>query len=452
MNQPNILLILTDQQSAAAMSCVSGETWLHTPNLDRLAAGGTRFSSACTVYPRCVPARTSLLYGVVPHQLMHPGTETDMSGGRPGGPARGVRPRYAAQELSKVLQRAGYWCGYAGKWHVGTWGPTESLTGQDDTAFEALCPMDDHRLPETIRQGLQRPDDKPWFLVASFDNPHNIHEWLVESPLPWGNLPQPPALGELPPLPANYAPSTEEPCHLAGRRADPMRTMPTVEGWRRYRWAYNRLVERVDAQIGQVLDALDQNGQQDNTVVIFTSDHGDMQGAHGLPFKEVLYRESVEVPLLLRGPGIPVGRTICRPVNAMLDVYGTIVDLANAAPPEDVQGRSLLPLLQEFSESAYPDHAYAETHLGGVAGRMIRTQRYRYNLYAKGPNREQLFDLQDDPGEMVNLAGCQQYRQILQEHRQRLRNWCELTEDRIGGGHYTHPNTGFLLPGDEYGA
>ncbi len=444
----NILLILVDQMSASALGC-AGNPWASTPNIDALARRGVRFADATCAYPSCVPSRSSLFYGVLPAQLLHPGTETDMSGGRAGGPPRGVRSEYATLELSKLLARAGYRCGYAGKWHVGTWGPTESLTGQEETAFENLCPIHDAKVPQAVDAFLEESSDTPWMCVASFDNPHNIHEWAVDAPLPWGNLPAPPALRELPPLPANFTPSPDEPRAIRDLRARDSRLPETPEQWRRYRWAYYRLVEKVDAQVGQVLESLSRRGLEDNTLVIFTSDHGEMHAAHRLAFKHVLYQESTSVPLILAGPGIKP-RLEGRFVSAGLDIYPTVLSAAGLTSPEEAQGVSLLEWARDPGQTADRAFIVCQSHVGGRPARMLRGQRWKYVLHEQGPLREQLFDLENDPGEQVNLATCSAMDDILSRHRRLLLGWMRQAEESYGGGHYTHPDVKRMLPGMEY--
>jgi arylsulfatase A-like enzyme len=389
-----------------------------------------------------------MLYGLLPHQLLHPGTEMDMSGGRSGGPPRGVLERHADREISKLLSAAGYRCGYAGKWHVGTWGPTESLTGREDTAFENLCPIHDRDVPQAVRRFIGEAAT-PWFCVASLDNPHNIHEWAVDAPLPWGNLPDPPGLRDLPALPANYAPPPSEPRVVRRLRGDDDRLPAGQEQWRRYRWAYNQLVTKVDAQVGKVLDALEASCQADRTLVLFTSDHGDMNAAHQLAFKHVLYEESAAVPLLLAGPGLPAGDEP-RCVSAGLDLYPTILEAAGCPVPDDLPGRSLLTGGGDEGEDELAGCVVCETHVGGSPGRMLRTGRYKYIVYSKGPIREQLFDMDTDPGEMVNLASCSSADDLLHRHRRLLGAWFNRTDDRFDPGHYTHPDTRWILPGQEY--
>ncbi len=447
----NILLILTDQQSADAMSCCCNP-YLTTPNLDRLAARGVRFDRAYCTYPVCVPSRSSIFYGRMPSQLQTPGAQR-IGGADVHDPKVGIKPEYRSEELAKLLSAGGYDCVYGGKWHVGKWGSTESLKADMPTGFGSICRLNDLALPDACRDYFDDRDDTPFFMVASFDNPHNICEWQVDAALPWGNLPMPPAVGDLPPLPPNFAPSPYEPpgirelqqrCHDAQARSH--------EDWRRYRWAYYRLVETVDAQIGKLLDALDKHALWDDTLVIFTSDHGDMNAAHSLPQKGVFYNESVRVPFLVAGAPVAAATVRDELIINSLDIYATICDYANVPAPSGTLGASLRPLLEDAQAPEWRDHVIAEGayHHTSHEARMVCTARYKYILYNHGPCAEQLFDLERDPGEMSNLAVCSQFRDILQLHRELLRTWLKQTGEQFRAGHYTHPDVPVMLPGDPY--
>lgn len=448
---PNLLFILTDQQSASALSCV-GTPGLQTPNLDQLAARGVRFERAYCAAPICVPSRTSLFYGRMPSAVLKPGTENIMN----SDPALyGVREEFASEQLGLHLQRAGYECVYAGKWHVGRWGPTESLPdGPHPHGFRKLAPIRDAEVAAACREFLAAPRDRaqPLFLVASFDNPHNIHEWSTAQTLPQGNLPEPPARALLPPLPSNFAPATEEPALVRGWRAQHDAQLAyNDDDWRRYRWAYFRLVEQVDRQIGEILTALDANGLTDSTLVVFTSDHGDMQGAHRLPFKSVFYDESVRVPLIVAGPGFAVpGAVVDFPVCNGLDLYPTFCAAADAPLPDGLLGHSLLPLATGAARALPREFVVSEYVRQGRRGRLVATPGWHYSVWEEGPCPEQLFDLARDPGEMVNLAGVAAHAATLQRHRELLRQWLESGGETFAGGHYVWPESRVVLPGDSY--
>lgn len=213
-------------------------------------------------------------------------------------------------------------------------------------------------------------------------------------------------------------------------------------------------MEKVDAQIGQILEALKDAGLAHNTLVIFSSDHGDGHGSHHLVQKTFMYEEAARVPLLVSMPGVTKAGHVDSGhlVSDGLDFYATICDFAGVELPPGLHGRSLRPLLDGTENVEWTDHLVAETHFGKAdsEARMVRTERYKYVVYGWGAYREQLFDMERDPGEMVNLAVYSKYRDVLQHHRDLLRDCCEKTNDTFNGHHYSHPKIPFRVPGDEY--
>lgn len=447
--RPNILLITTDQQTHDALSC-AGNPWLHTPHLDALAASGTRCTHAFVPFPVCVPSRTALQYGCAPHQVMQ--ADHELIGCPRTGPLGGVRTGFRERELGHVLANAGYRCGWAGKWHVGTWGPTESLGDYADTSFEALCPIDDGRVPEACATFMDQDDERPFCCVASFDNPHNIHEWAIDSSLPWGPLGEPPTRSGLPPLPINHGSDSQEPRAMRDYR-EHRDLRFDADAWRRYRWAYYRLIERVDAQIGSVLAALDASGARERTLILFTSDHGESAGSHDLAFKHVLCDESVRVPLIISGPGIAADATSDCLVATGLDIHATLCAAADTTAPtcgidERTLGRDLRSMIAGEHQR---ERVIVSTRFPNrIRARLVRERRWAYMAYEKGPVSEQLFDCDADPGQRVNLAGCAPVADQQHRLREHLRSWQHATADTFNAGHYCHPDTTVVLPGDDY--
>jgi len=438
MDRLNVMYIFTDQQYAGAMSCAGNED-LHTPAMDRLASEGTRFERAYCTYPLCSPSRASMFAGKHPHEL------GVTSNGLP------IAEAYRPAELGHLLSAAGYECVYGGKWHV------PEIAIPETHGFRRICGFDDPGLPRACEAFLEADHDRPFFLVAGFDNPHNICEWRRQQNLPWGEIGAPPRVEDCPTLPANFAiPPFEPEAVRFATHADPYiypGARYSDEQWRRYRWAYFRLVEKVDAQVGLILNALDAAGLAKNTVVLFSSDHGDHHGAHHLVQKSFLYEESIRVPMIVRHPQRAGGNVDGEHlVSNGLDVYATVCDLAGVGVPEHTEGRSLIPLMSPGSDHAWRPNVAVETKTGGRRsdGRAIITGRYKYVAYAWGAHREALFDLEHDPGEMVNLAVASRHAAALQQHRDLLREWCARTGDTFYGGHYSHPDTPFIVPGDAY--
>jgi len=451
----NLLLILADQLSYNVLSG-RAQRYVLTPRLNRLAREGTSFSSACCAFPKCVPSRTALLYGRMPHTLHLPGTELDYDA-REGDPKRGIRPEFLREEMGRWFSKAGYDCVYAGKWHVGQWGPTESLKPEYGSGFRPLCPISDPSVPQVCTDYFRTLDKgKKFLMTASFDNPHNICEVATGQPLPWGALPAAPPLRDLPPLPANFHETPDEPLairQLRKRIREHLQFSP--EEWRRYRWAYYRLVEKVDAGLGQLLDGLEASGLLGSTAIVFTTDHGDMQAAHGLREKDTFYEESVQIPFIVRlpetrFPDVPRGDVRTEPVSNALDLYPTLCELAGIDGPPGLPGTSLLSVLRGGPLRRPYVAAEQKFRFGGGEARMIRSARFKYSAYTLGPVREQLFDLENDPGEMENLAGCSAFDDVLRQHREFLREWLVHSADPYGETHYAHPGKKFSVPGDAW--
>jgi len=359
---------------------------------------------------------------------------TGLSSHEAGVPFNGypIREELRQQELGNWLARAGYECAYAGKWHV----PGGSIT--DDHGFQKIADRGDTHLAEHCVDFLRQKHERPFFLVASFINPHDICQWARNQTLPWGPIPEEPPVEECPNLPANFAIPPLEPDILRLEMMASPKIYPSVrftdEHWRRYRNAYFRLCEKVDSEIGRILDALRKDGLEDDTLVVFSSDHGDGHGAHHWNQKSVLYDEVVRCPFILSWKGVTRAGHLDREhlVSNGLDLMPTLCDYAGVEPPEGLPGRSVRPIAEGREVDAWHDHLVAETWLregDGTRGRMVRTNRYKYICYDWGRYREQLFDMDEDPGEMVNLAVNAAYRSVLQEHRSRLSKWCEETED-----------------------
>ncbi|MFC1608450.1 sulfatase, partial [Candidatus Latescibacterota bacterium] len=211
-----------------------------------------------------------------------------------------------------------------------------------------------------------------------------------------------------PPLPGNFEPQQDEPeaiRNLLAQRPfrNDAREKWSDERWRLHRWAYHRLTEMVDVQIGRVMDALRESGKERNTLVIFTSDHGDMDSSHRMEHKTVFYDEACRVPLIVSRPGMIPSGVIDRDnlISTGLDLFPTLCDAAGINTPDDLQGTSMLPAAEGKVPASPREHVRVENEIG----RMIVTHDYKYMLHDEGDNREQLIDLRNDPGEMRNAIG-----------------------------------------------
>jgi len=430
--RPNILLVLTDQQSADAMSCRMGKAFIHTPAMDSLAARGVSFARAYTANPLCVPARTSMLTGQPPHVT---GFQTNDLTVPLDGRYRCVGAHFRA---------AGYDTGYFGKWHL-PWPAKDPAVHGFDVMGAIRNNGADSEIPALAAAFITRTREKPFLLVTSFVTPHNICEWARGEELKDGAVGEPPPPERCPPAVENSAPPDAEAdgVLLMRRSYQNNRLFPVgafdTNKWRQYRWAYFRMIEKVDAHLATILAALRDSGQLDRTVIVFTSDHGDAQGAHGWNQKTVFYDNVSRVPFLIAGPGTARGSVSDRLVNAGIDLVPTLCELAGIEKPVGLPGLGLTASAQAVTMADPRRYVVSENRMvqGGpvdgrtpeLSGRMVRSARFKYCAYDAGTQRESLFDLQRDPGEMVNLAAKAEHRPVLAEHRQYLAQWCRETND-----------------------
>jgi arylsulfatase A-like enzyme len=193
-------------------------------------------------------------------------------------------------------------------------------------------------------------------------------------------------------------------------------------------------VEKVDAEIGKVLDAMKEGGYEDNTLVIFTSDHGEGVAMHHWNQKQILYEQTVRTPLIIQWKGKTKKQVYSGLVSNALEIPATIVDIVGAEKPATMHGVSLKPIL-EGKQLPIRDFVVSETMFAsgernlGATGRMIRTKNFKYIIYDNGDKREQLLDMEKDPGEMNNLVYNKKYKGQLKEHRDLLVQWAKETND-----------------------
>lgn len=419
---PNIVLIMTDQHQAEALS-IAGNTDLSTPNLDRLAQSGIRFENAYVTFPLCSPSRSSMFTGKMPHQL---GINSNAD--------KKLDTENVHQNLAHVLSANGYDCAYGGKWHA----PEVEI--DSESGFEKISEFGDSGLAENSIAYMEskKDGDSPFFLVASFDNPHTICEWARNQPLPYGNI-DPVDTFQTPKLPVNFKKADDFPEALQIEQEADKLSYPTQnyteDDWRQYRYTYYRLIEKVDAEIGKILDAIDDLGLRDNTVVIFTSDHGDGNASHGWNQKTALFQESINVPFIIRDPSMATSehKLSDQLVSTGLDFYSTVMDYAAIKPSDTLLGESVRSLIQEPTHNNH-DFVVTETKFDsknsyGTLGRALTDKNYKYVVYSWGKNREQFFDLETDPYEMNNLAHNKEYTPFLDAYRQKLITWGKATRD-----------------------
>ena len=428
---PNIIYLYTDQQSASMMSC-AGNPWLTTPGMDYIAANGMRFTRAYTTNPVCAPARVSLMTG------RFCGFFRDYKGQVARENRGALRIPEVSDEVKQTtlgafLKQAGYEAVYAGKEHL-----PECLT-PTALGFNDIC--DDQRdgMTEEVVEFIKAPHDKPYFLVASPINPHDICYMAqrdgAEGKVDTGSterasieiemldraLAMPEGVSEedffdkhCPPLPPNVEPQEEEPNAIASlidrrkfrRKA---RERYTERDWRRHRWAYCRLTEFVDEQIQAILQAVQEAGEEENTLILFSSDHGDMDASHRMEHKTALYEEAALVPFMAMWKGhLPAGVVDeTHLVSNGLDLLPTVCDYAGRKASADPRGLSLRPLF-EGTDAPWRETLGVESEIGRM---VVAADGYKYIRYDAEGIEEQLLDLNRDPGETRHFtadAGCAQ--------------------------------------------
>ena len=429
--KPNVVFIIVDQLLADAMSCRMGAQYLHTPAMDGLAKSGQSFTRAYSANPLCMPSRNSMFTGRYPH-------ETKVT--------QNARVKLDSAEfvnLGDYFSQAGYRTAYFGKRH---------LCFNVDKSFQVAGsePTKENHDIQTLAAAtdfISKKPEQPFLLVVSFINPHNVCELARGENLPEGAIAEAPAPELCPPAPANLAPQLNEPDTITIMRkayqASPLFPVGnfTQNNWRQLRWGYYRLIEKVDAQIGNLLAALHSAGLDNNTVIVFTSDHGECAGAHSFNQKTVLYEESARVPLIISYLGHTKSGTCDKLVNTGTDLLPTMMDFAGLPVPGKLTGRSLRPLALGEAVTGWRDYVVVENDMeqgrstgdyeAVAQGRMIRTERYKYCVYDHGQHRESLVDLQADPGETRNLADNSEYHKILLEHRALLASFAKENHDPL---------------------
>jgi choline-sulfatase len=442
MSEPlNVLVLMSDEHNPKFLGC-AGHPYILTPNLDRLAASGTRFSSAYTCSPICVPARAAFATGryvheigfwdnadaydgTVPswhHQLRGAGHDVVSIGklhfrGRPGddhGLSREMLPMHVIDGIGDVkgLIRDRIPVRRGGEKMAKLAGPGESTyIRYDDQIAAAAC--------DWLAGASARSDAKPWVLFVSLVCPH----FPLTAPTRWYEHYHALDL----PLPKRYL-HAERPRHPYtdeyARVVDYDTHFVDAAAVKRAMAGYSGLVSYMDEQVGRVLGALDASGQAGRTLVLYTSDHGDNLGARGLWGKSTLYEESAGVPMILSGPGVPRGHRVAEPVSHV-DCATTILRAAGAPGLLDAPGHDLADLARGGQPSR---PVLSEYHAIGSTGgaTMLRFGPWKYCHYVDHP--AQLFHLDNDPEELHDLATDPGHARVLSDCLAELRRWLDPDE------------------------
>lgn len=438
LSQPNILLIITDQHSTKAMSC-NGNSYVHTPAIDAIATQGVNFQNAFCCNPVCIPSRIGMFTGRYPHEA-----------------GIYLNTRKYSQELNqfpwmgKLFAAAGYETTYFGKSHLLVKPKQKKIHGFRQFKITNGHKRD-HKVVELCGKFFKKDHRKPFLLVASFVNPHNICEIARKSPALDANIGNPPEVDLCPPLPSNFPKQIDEPAAIETAYQESWSHYPTKNwtetDWRQYLWSYYRLVEHIDRLIGQILEALKKSQYAKNTIIIYTSDHGEGMAEHRWNQKQAFFEAIVRVPFIIAHPDSKLKGTknYTTLVNNGIDLIPTLLDLTGINDSNQINqykflGKSVkndlfsitTPPLDQFvvSESEFGSFVDKNwTHDERTYGRMVRTARFKYIIYSKGDIREALFNCDTDPEETENVVANPKYAEDLNYHRDLFKKWCDQTHD-----------------------
>jgi len=414
----------------------TGYTHLKTPGINRIADLGVTFTRSYTPYPVCVAARASFMTGMMA--------------------SKSSRNLTSYPSIGKTMLDAGYQTAYFGKWHVAS---SKMKRVEEWHGFEQYEDLrHDTKTRELSVDFLKENHEKPFFLITSFLNPHDccelarniagLNDEYRDGPVEENMDPE-----FCPPLPANFEiPPGETEGFYCRRLPDstdkssygkhPVKYWGETE-WRQYMYGYDRLVEKVDQHILQIMNTLKEEGLLENTVVIYTSDHGDGHGAHQWNQKMTFYEETINIPFIVAWKGKTIAGKIDKEtlVSNGLDMYPTICKLAGVPWPEELPGADLSPLAMQESITQFSERNYivseinqnAKSKNGRVVlkGRMVVSKNYKYILFDQGENREMFFDMVKDPGELNPVTHNHQYSDQIEAHRQYLREWISATSDEF---------------------
>lgn len=397
-SRPNVLFIFSDDQRADTISAL-GNTHIQTPNLDKLVAGGTTFTNAfCMGSPHgavCQPSRAMLMSGRTlfrvdlnlkgnetwPEKFGASGYTTFATGKWHNGPESLLRSFQRARSIFMGGMGNPY------KLAIQDISPEHKLANKRDSGEHSVKLFTDAALEFVQAQSKE----KPWLCYVAYNLPHDPRV----APQPWHERTN----ASKPPLPFNFLPQHPFDNGELTVRDEQLEAWPRTEDAVRQHLAdYYAAIMFVDEQVGRLLAALERTGQKENTLIVFSSDHGLAIGSHGLMGKQSLYEHSMKAPLLMAGPGIPAGRksdALCY----LLDIFPTLGDLSGIAAPQGSDGLSLKPVLEAKvdtrRESLFTSYKDCQ--------RAWRDERWKLIVYPQVA-KAQLFDLQIDPQEMHDLA------------------------------------------------
>jgi N-acetylglucosamine-6-sulfatase len=426
--KPNIIFILTDDQRHDAIGCLGNPAWLKTPNLDRLVKEGLLFKNAFCTDSLCAPSRSSFLTGKYAHR-------TGIINNLLEFPAENIT-------FPHLLHDAGYETAFIGKWHMGNQNAPQpgfdrwvSFVGQG-VYFDPVLNLDGK---DTKMKGymtdllngyaldfLKKKRDKPFCLYLCHKAVHDFRDPAPRYAKAYAN--------EIYPLPPNARYNLEGKPKAVRERSVLSKGQtfpPEPEKWQEYTRQYYRCLGAVDDGVGQILQALDEMGARENTIIVFAGDNGYFLGEHGLWDKRFAYEAAMRIPFVFHFPGKIKPGSVREEMVLNIDFAPTMLDLAGVQIPPSVQGRSLRPLLEGKKPEWREDflyHYYLEIDLSKMSPQekdafdkqwkklsmdpgpllvpetmAVRTRAWKYIAYPGTTETDELYDLKTDPYEMKNL-------------------------------------------------
>ncbi|UCD28602.1 MAG: sulfatase-like hydrolase/transferase [Planctomycetota bacterium] len=434
--QPNVVIILPDQLRWSALGCY-GNPVIKSPNINRLADEGVRFTHAFSNFPVCSPARSTLLTGRYARSNgVNQNQDPECQSGR---------STTTHTTLAEALAAAGYKTALVGKWHLfpkpqalgfqqslranyphGYFKQKFTVNEKEVYYHQGYGPFyETEKAVEFIR--LNR--DRPFFLYFS---PHPPHMPIADLPNKYKNMYQPDELPIRPNAIKDGKPAYNEEWfkiymweHRYLRNPDTYpEKLPEGMDLRDLTALYYGQITAIDDCVGQVMKALKDNAIDADTIVVFTTDHGDLLGSHQLFNKNHHYIEACRIPMMVRYPRKLTPRVIDKQVISLIDVMPTILELCGVSVPPSVQGLSMDAVLTSRQTVIGENAAYIET----TSSDGIRTLRYMYAIERESGN-ELLFDVEADPYEMNNLIDRPTYKKILLAMREKVKSWQKQTTE-----------------------
>ena len=434
--RPNVLVILTDDQRWDAMSC-AGHPWFKTPNIDRLAAEGTRFTSGFVTTSLCSPSRASILSGLYAHSHKVLNNFTDYPNDLPSYPRR--------------LQEAGYETAYIGKYHMGEqddqkrpgfdhWMSHKGQGNYFDNEFnidgtrQTIKGYYTHVVTDHAVDWLKKKRAKPFCLVLGHKAPHGgpiVPEPKYEKAFDAVDIKKPASYDDYDQGKPEWLKVSVPTWHGHG---GPLYGLKEFPRFVRY---YHATIASVDDSVGKLYQTLKDTGQLDNTLIVYTSDNGFVLGEHGRVDKRTMYEESIRVPLLVRYPRLIPKPMVVKEMVLSIDLAPSLIDICGAKPLEKVHGRSWQQLLagdaRGWRASWHYEYNYEKEFPYTPNVRGVRSDEWKYIHYPHGdgkPDRykAELYHLKPDPGETRNLIDDPKHAEKLKELKAELERLQKATD------------------------